>query len=137
LEWEEATPTVVALAQGTTSKLRLKHGTSTLLSTPQDDSFGNGIVPMGAITKLGYEVSWIGGDCQLRGPDGKNLDVEVVNGCPLIDCKLGMKLISELEHENSNGQSDLATAGAGDEVPQFGPDCTSYGSAETRISRSS
>lgn len=92
---------------------------------------------MGAITKLGYEVSWIGGDCQLRGPDGKNLDVEVVNGCPLIDCKLGMKLISELEHENSNGQSDLATAGAGDEVPQFGPDCTSYGSAETRISRSS
>ena len=105
LEREEATATVVALARGTTSKLRLKHGTTTLLPTPQDDSFGNGIVP---ITKLGYEVAWTGGDFQLRGRDAKNLDVEVVNGCPLIDCELGMKLINELEHESSVSLARMA-----------------------------
>ena len=52
-EWNDATTTVVALAKGTTSSLRLKSGTETLLSTPDDDSFGNGILPMGALTKLG------------------------------------------------------------------------------------
>ena len=99
-EWEQSTPTVVALAQGTTSSLRIKTGTDTLLATPEDSSFGNGILPMGALTNIGYEVKWIGGDCMMKGPDGSSVDVKVVNGCPMIERHLGMVLMEKLENDS-------------------------------------
>ena len=98
-EWENGTPTVVALAQGTTSRLRLKKGTRTLIAEPGDASFGNGIVPMGALAKVGYEVLWNGGSCQLRGPDAKTLDMEVIDGCPMLSAERGMSLMEQLETE--------------------------------------
>ena len=87
-EWNQAHQTVVALAQGSTSNLRLKHGTNTLLSTPEDASFGNGILPMGALSKIGFEIAWGGGDCRVHGPAGEKINVQVVNGCPMIECQL-------------------------------------------------
>ena len=99
-EWSQAEETVVALAQGTTNQLRLKPGTLTLLTNPTDGSFGNGILPMGSLASLGFEVLWIGGDCKLQGPDGECIRAQVVNGCPMIDHHKGMKLIELMERES-------------------------------------
>ncbi|CAL1159243.1 unnamed protein product [Cladocopium goreaui] len=99
-EWNDATTTVVALAKGTTSSLRLKSGTETLLSTPDDDSFGNGILPMGALTKLGYEITWSGGDCKMMGTKGDKVEVTVINGCPMVPRQLGMELMEHMENNS-------------------------------------
>ena len=107
-EWEGSHQTVVALAQGTTSKLRIKPGTETLLSTPDDDSFGNGILPMGALTKIGYEVSWSGGDCRVRGSGGEKVEVQVVNGCPMVEKQVGMKMMDQLEHHSCVATARMA-----------------------------
>eukprot|EP00435_Cladocopium_sp_Y103_P014528 s3224_g3.t1 len=118
-EWDEATETVVALAQGTTSKLRLKPGTSTLLATPSDDSFGNGIWPMGALIKLGYDVQWSGGDCKLSGPDGMKISVEVVDGCPMIERERGMAMIDELERDSCVATARMAMVKAILQCPEL------------------
>ena len=99
-EWNQAHQTVVALAQGSTTNLRLKHGTNTLLSTPEDDSFGNGILLMGALAKIGFEIAWSGGDCRVHGPAGEKINVQVVNGCPMIECQKGMRLMEQLENDS-------------------------------------
>ena len=107
-EWEAALPTLVALAQGTTDRLRVKEGTNVLLSTPNDESFGTGIIPMGELTKLGYVVHWNDGSCQLQAPGGRHIDMKVVNGCPMVDQVVGMKLIDEVEKENKIAQVKAA-----------------------------
>ena len=107
-EWEGSRQTVVALAQGTTSKLRIKPGTETLLSTPDDDSFGNCILPMGALTKIGYEVSWSGGDCRVRSSGGEKIEVQVVNGCPMVEKQVGMKMMDQLEHHSCVATARIA-----------------------------
>ena len=107
-EWEGSRQTVVALAQGTTSKLRIKPGTETLLSTPDDDSFGNCILPMGALTKIGYEVSWSGGDCRVRSSGGEKIEVQVVNGCPMVEKQVGTKMMDQLEHHSCVATARIA-----------------------------
>ena len=82
-EWRQAEETVVAMAQRTTSKLRLKKDTVTLLISPDGQNFGSGIVPMGALAKLGCEVLWSGNDCRLMNSRGEIFPVQVVNGCPM------------------------------------------------------
>ena len=53
MEWECAEPTVVTLAEGSTSRFRLKKGTKILLSEPgQPEAW---IVPMGGLTELGLQ----------------------------------------------------------------------------------
>ena len=99
-EWDQAHQTVVALAQGSTSNLRLKYGTNTLLSTPEDTSFGNGILPMGALAKIGYVIAWSGGDCRVHGPAGEKIEVQIINGCPMIERRHGMRLMQQLENNS-------------------------------------
>ena len=99
-EWHQAEETVVALAQGTTSRLRLKPGTLTLLSSPEDGSFGTGILPMGALSSLGFKVHWCGGSCRLQRQGQQDVIAEVINGCPMIEGNLGRALIDELERES-------------------------------------
>ena len=56
-EWHQATPTQVSLADGVTTKLRLKPDTKVLLSAPDDrDSGQSWIVPLGGIAELGIQV---------------------------------------------------------------------------------
>ena len=99
-EWAGASETTVALAQGTTQQLRLKPGTCTLLSSPTDESFGNGILPMGALARMNYEVQWTGGSCRIHGPDGQIIETEVVNGCPMVDETVGVELMTKLEQDS-------------------------------------
>ena len=43
---------------------------------------------MGALTKLGYEMLWGGGDCRICRPHGAKINVEVISSCPMIACEL-------------------------------------------------
>ena len=53
-----AEPTVVTLAEGSTSRFRLKKGTKILLSEPgQPEAW---IVPMGGLTELDFNMHWTG-----------------------------------------------------------------------------
>ena len=57
-EWLKAEPTVVMLAEGSTSRFSLKHGTKILLSEPgQPEAW---IVPMGGLTELDFTTEWTG-----------------------------------------------------------------------------
>ena len=84
VEWDEASPCQVSLADGVTTKLRLKPDSKILLSSPHDAvSSQSWIVPMGGVTEMGYKFEWKGASCWLRGERGCHLPVEVHHGCPM------------------------------------------------------
>ena len=107
-EWNEADPTLVALAQGTTSRLRIKKGTNILLADPTDDSFGSGILPMGMLSRIGFSVKWTDDGCQLHGVNGEMVEADVSNGCPMLESQLGMKLMKEMELQSKLTMARLA-----------------------------
>ena len=82
--------------------------TETLLSSPDDDGFGNGILPMGALAEIGYEMTWSGGDCRVRSAEGEKVAVQVVNGCPMVTKEMGMKMMDQLEHNSCVTAARLA-----------------------------
>ena len=97
-EWQEATPTQVTLADGVTSKLRLKSSSKVLLSDPSDAVLGQSwVVPMGGIAELGYKVEWKGVQCGLRDEKGQELAVTLQHGCPMVSRTLGSEMIDRLE----------------------------------------
>ena len=101
-EWENASPAQVTLADGITSKLRLKPETKVLVSDPHEASLSNSwIVPLGGVTELGYKFEWKDGRCSLRDERGVELDVLVKDGCPMIPKKLGFDLINRMEQYNT------------------------------------
>ena len=89
-EWNAATPQVI-LAEGTTSKMKLK-GTLTLITLEDIQP----IVPMGVLTLMGYEVEWKQGNCRVRRRN-QNLEVEMVDSCPMVDARVALNLIDEME----------------------------------------
>ena len=96
-EWQDAHATTVMLAQGSTSQFRLKIGTRVLLTNPdnkEDEAF---IVPMSGLPELGYVVEWTSGQCHVRHPKGRDLNVEVRSGCPMISQEDGREIIQQLE----------------------------------------
>ena len=102
-EWEAATPTEVILAEGTTSKMRLKEGTLTLITQENIQP----IVPMGVLTMMGYEVEWKQGHCRVRRR-GKSLEVEMVDSCPMVEVEIALGLIEEMELMEENHMLRLA-----------------------------
>ena len=102
-EWEAATPTQVILAEGTTSKMRLKEGTLTLITLEEIQP----IVPMGVLTMMGYEVEWKQGNCRVKRR-GKSLDVEMVDSCPMVEAEVALGLIAEMESMEEDHMMRLA-----------------------------
>ena len=103
VEWAQAMPTQVTLADGVTDKLKLKAGTKVLLSAPDDDAFGSSwIVPLGGIAELGYKFDWKGSQCSLRDNKGQQLEVVIQHGCPMVDRKSGQEMIDQLERRQAN-----------------------------------
>ena len=99
-EWAAAQPTQVTLADGVTTKLRLKVNSKILVSDPADDTMSQSwIVPLGGITELGYRFEWKGGRCSLRDEQGQVLDVCIQHGCPMVTRQLGQEMIARLEHQ--------------------------------------
>ena len=48
---------------------------------------------MGALTKIGYAVTWSGGDCRVHDSAGGKVAVQVINGCPMVEKQVGMKMM--------------------------------------------
>lgn len=97
-EWDEAQPTQVSLADGVTTKLRLKPNSKVLLSSPYDEANSQSwIVPMGGVAELGYKFGWKGARCWLCDDRGQDLEVSVHHGCPMVSRAVGQDLISKLE----------------------------------------
>ena len=105
-EWQSATPTTVALAQGSTDKFRL------LPIAAPDDDIGASIIPMGALPRIGYDIQWSRSSCMLRGPQNKLFDVEVINGCPMLCQERGSQLIEQLERHGQAAYARMAMAKA-------------------------
>ena len=78
-EWDQGELVQVALASGNTD-LKQDVVTGSLL-TLHDVQM---IMPMAALTQLGYEVKWTGSGCKVSSPDGAQLPVQLYEGCPTL-----------------------------------------------------
>ena len=97
-EWRCAEPTEVSLADGVTQSLRLKPGTRSLLSNPQDEQFKSWILPLGGLTDMGFKFQWSGqAACTLQDPAGEGVQVSVHQGCPMVSKSDGEALMMKLE----------------------------------------
>ena len=100
MEWEAANPTQVTLADGVTTKLRLKADSKILLSNPMDEVLSQSwIVPLGGIAELGYKFAWKGAQCALQDEHGRELIVYVQHGCPMVSRQVGKEMIDCLERQ--------------------------------------
>ena len=69
-EWQKAERTVVTLADGATTRFRLKHGTKILLSEPgQQEAW---IVPVSGLTQLDFALQWRGDQCLVKDDEGRD-----------------------------------------------------------------
>jgi len=83
------------LAEGTTTRFRLKHGTKILLSEPgQPEAW---IVPMGGLTELDFTLQWVGNQCMVRDDEGREIQVQVQHGCPMMSLMDGQRVLEWLE----------------------------------------
>ena len=58
------------------------------------------ILPMSSLTdRLGYALTWKGGELEITHPEKGPLTVKMENGCPLVQKKVALRLIDELEME--------------------------------------
>ena len=105
-EWTNAERTVVQLANGETEAFRLKRGTKVLLGHPTQTT--SRIVPMGGLTALDFTLQWSGDQCQLRDDEGREFEVRVVQGCPMISLADGQRILEWLEWYQVHQQRKLA-----------------------------
>ena len=105
-EWSQADRTVVQLANGATDAFRLKKGTRILLGHPTGST--SRIIPMGGIAELDFTMVWSGGECSLKDDEGRQLEVQVHNGCPMIGLEDGRRILEWLELHQIHQQRKLA-----------------------------
>jgi hypothetical protein len=95
-EWILGEPTSVQLADGVTDMFRLKKGTKILISNPASPSRST-IIPMGGLADLDFELQWRNGQCRLQDDEGREVEVTVQNGCPMISRSDGLRILQWLE----------------------------------------
>jgi hypothetical protein len=96
-EWQNALPTSVQLADGVTEMFRLKRRTKILLSDPSSTTQASYIIPMGGLSDLDFSLEWRGGVCRLHDDAGREIQVTIRNGCPMISRDDGCRLLEWLE----------------------------------------
>ena len=94
-EWCKSESTTVHLAEGSTTRFRLKPGTRILLSEPNQRPAW--IIPMGGLAELDFTLRWSGNQCTLQDDMGRNIEVQVQNGCPMVSLQDGQCLLEWLE----------------------------------------
>ena len=52
---------------------------------------------MGGLTALDFTLRWSGDRCQLRDDEGREFEVRVVQGCPMISLADGQRILEWLE----------------------------------------
>ena len=63
---------------------------------------------MGGVTELGFTMNWSGNQCHLRDDQDRNIDVQVLQGCPMVALPDGQRLLEWLEHYQVYQQRKLA-----------------------------
>ena len=113
-EWDQGEPVQVALASGT-AELKQDAVTGSLL-TLHDVQM---IIPMAALTRLGYEVKWTGSGCKINSPDGAQLPVRLDQGCPTLPRREGVGILQQVEdHQRRETQMKLAAIRPNLELPK-------------------
>ena len=105
-EWGNGQTTTVMLAEGSTNRFRLKPGTRILLSEP--GAVQAWIVPMGGLADLDFTMQWSGNQCQLRDDEGREIEVLVQHGCPMISLADGQRVLEWLELFQVHQQRKMA-----------------------------
>ena len=117
-EWDLGEPVQVALASGT-AELKQDAVTGSLL-TLHDVQM---IIPMAALTRLGYEVKWTGSGCKINSPDGAQLPVRLDQGCPTLPRREGVDILQRVEdHQRRETQMKLAAIRPNVELPKACPE---------------
>ncbi|CAE7596997.1 unnamed protein product [Symbiodinium sp. CCMP2592] len=108
-EWNDARGVTVQLAGDSTADMRQTTSGSLLTG----DQLAQVIVPLGkVITTLGYKLSWTSEACELIGPQGDVLPLDVKNGCPEVSEKVANKLIQQLEEQQVSQLDDTTQLSA-------------------------
>ncbi|CAE7334850.1 GIP [Symbiodinium sp. CCMP2592] len=93
-EWDHARNVHVQLAGDSYASMKQNEAGSLL----NGDQLAQVIVPMGrVISTLGFSLKWTKEICQLEGPDGEVVQLDVVRGCPQVSEKVAQDLIARLE----------------------------------------
>eukprot|EP00438_Fugacium_kawagutii_P007098 Skav200526 [mRNA] locus=scaffold2291:63661:70974:+ [translate_table: standard] len=132
-EWNKAQPTMVSLADGTSDKFRLKHGTRILLMQPKDSDEKGGawIVPMCGLTDLGYKIEWKASQCQVTDAHGLQVPVSLVNGCPMLTREDGHRVLQQMEEVQSQRVQRLLVVKRMMDAPELTVDQWDAGTALT------
>eukprot|EP00435_Cladocopium_sp_Y103_P035138 s1047_g9.t1 len=91
-EWDRGDLVQVALASGTTD-LKQDVVTGSLL-TLHDVLI---IIPMAALTQLGYEVKWTGVGCSIGAPDGTQLPIQPSSTGSTLPRQDGIRILQQVE----------------------------------------
>ena len=102
-EWSQAKIVDVHLADGSSTKMRSKPGTLTLLAEKGTQV----IVPMGAMTEVGYMVTWSNGVCAVTYK-GNPVKVTMVAGCPMVEEEVALGMIDQMEQKKAELNWKLA-----------------------------
>ena len=94
-EWMAAERTSEQLADGTTEMFRLKKNTKVLLAAPNTQV--SWIIPMSGLSDLDFSLEWRDGLFKLKDDEGREVPVELRNGCPMISRQEGEKIMQWLE----------------------------------------
>ncbi|CAE7270838.1 GIP [Symbiodinium sp. CCMP2592] len=93
-EWDRARSVHVQLAGDSYASMKQNDAGSLL----NGDQLAQVIVPMGrVISTLGFSLKWTKELCQLEGPDGEVVQLDVVRGCPQVSETVAQDLIAHLE----------------------------------------
>ena len=81
------------------------------------------IIPMAALTRLGYEVKWTGSGCKINSPDGAQLPVRLDQGCPTLPRREGVGILQQVEdQQRRETEMKLAAIRPSLELPKACPE---------------
>ena len=91
-EWRASSDIEVSLAEGS-KVMKQCPITKTLLTKERVQR----IIPVSLVTSLGYQLIWHENHCRISHPSRADLPVQLVQGCPTVECGIGMRLFREVE----------------------------------------
>ena len=84
---------------------------------------GQMIIPMAALTRLGYEVKWTGSGCKINSPDGAQLPVQLDQGCPTLPRREGVCILQQVEdHQRRETQMKVVAIRPNGELHKVCPE---------------
>ena len=95
-EWEKGVATQVQLASGSV-EMRMNQQTGTILAAQPVQP----IIPVSKLTEIGYRLTWSDQGCTFDHGKRGALPIKMVQGCPVVEGKLGSELMDQVEKAES------------------------------------